>query len=53
VKHPRLFHGGYVLGREDFRQQIEKMLKRRVERGNPGRPAKRDLNTANQQQLEI
>jgi len=46
-------NGGYVLGREDYKQQIEKALKRRVERGRPGRPVKPAFDTTRQRQLEL
>jgi len=48
-------NSGYVLGREDFKEQIEAMLKRRVEKGKPGRPKKmKEVIIQNQQQqMEI
>ena len=33
-------HGNYALGDERFKTEVSSMLKRRVTRGNPGRPAK-------------
>ncbi len=35
-------HGGYCLGHERFTQDVAAMLGRRVDRGTPGRPKKRD-----------
>jgi putative transposase len=33
-------NGGFVIGNDRFKAQIAEMLKRRVERGAPGRPRK-------------
>jgi len=46
-------NGGYVLGREDFKEQIEKALKQRTTRGKPGRPFKRKVDRVKQQQMEL
>jgi len=35
-------HGNYALGNERFKNEVSRMLQRRVTRGNPGRPAKSD-----------
>lgn len=45
-------HGGYVLGREDFKEQVEKMLKQRATPGRPGRPKSNQANHQ-PQQLEL
>lgn len=36
-------NGGYVLGRDDFKAQIEKMLRQRATPGKPGRPYKKPV----------
>jgi putative transposase len=37
-------HGGYCLGSDRFKQEVAAMLKRRVERGQAGRPNKKEAN---------
>ena len=37
-------NGNYVLGSERFQEEVERMLRRRVTRGKPGRPRKVESN---------
>jgi putative transposase len=46
-------NGGYVLGREDFKEQIEKALQQRTTRGKPGRPLKKGIGQDQQQRMEL
>jgi putative transposase len=45
-------NGGFVLGTERFQKEIAAALGRRTWRGNPGRPLKSDVESA-QQALEL
>jgi putative transposase len=42
-------NGGYVLGRDDFKEQIKRALKQRTAPGKPGRPRKTDYKDMSQQ----
>jgi putative transposase len=46
-------NGGYVLGREDFKEQIEKASKHRTTRGKPGRPFKKEVKQDRQHRMEL
>ena len=46
-------NGGYVMGREDFKKDIQRMLKQRTSPGKPGRPVTGKTNNLPQRQLEL